>query len=56
VAEGVETQLVWDHLLDAGCDVVQGYFLSKPVPAAAMRTWLSVRATRRSRPTVVAAS
>jgi diguanylate cyclase (GGDEF)-like protein len=56
VAEGVETQLVWDHLLDAGCDVVQGYFLSRPVAAAAMRTWLSVRASRRSRVEAVAAS
>lgn len=37
VAEGVESidQLV--HLKTAGCDEVQGYFVSRPVPAAAAR-------------------
>lgn len=34
VAEGVETQEVWDKLQELGCDLAQGYFLSKPVPAA----------------------
>jgi len=31
VAEGVETQADWDVLKVAGCDVVQGYFISKPL-------------------------
>ena len=34
IAEGVETQGVWDELADLGCDYAQGYFVSKPVPAA----------------------
>ena len=34
VAEGVETQEVWDKLQELGCDLAQGYFLSKPVPPA----------------------
>lgn len=34
VAEGVETQEVWDKLQELGCDIAQGYFLSKPLPAA----------------------
>lgn len=34
VAEGVETQEVWDKLEELGCDLAQGYFLSKPVPPA----------------------
>jgi diguanylate cyclase (GGDEF)-like protein len=32
VAEGVETQEQLDRLRDAGCDKVQGYLLSRPVP------------------------
>jgi diguanylate cyclase (GGDEF)-like protein len=34
VAEGVETQEAWDELRRAGCDMVQGYLISRPVPAA----------------------
>jgi diguanylate cyclase len=34
VAEGVETQLQVDYLRKRGCDELQGYFYSKPVPAA----------------------
>jgi diguanylate cyclase (GGDEF)-like protein len=33
VAEGVETAEAWDALASLGCDYVQGYFLSKPLPA-----------------------
>jgi len=32
VAEGVETQTNLDYLLACGCDEVQGFFLSKPLP------------------------
>ncbi len=39
VAEGVETQEVWDHLQAWGCDIVQGYFVSRPLP----QTEFSVR-------------
>jgi EAL domain-containing protein (putative c-di-GMP-specific phosphodiesterase class I) len=31
VAEGVETQADWDTVEELGCDVVQGYFVSKPI-------------------------
>lgn len=31
-AEGVEELNQWDYLLDHGCDHVQGYLFSKPVP------------------------
>ena len=40
VAEGVESQLAWNRLVSLGCDVAQGYFLSRPVPAADMSRWL----------------
>jgi len=36
VAEGVETQAQLDFLAAAGCTTIQGYLLSRPVPAAAM--------------------
>jgi EAL domain-containing protein (putative c-di-GMP-specific phosphodiesterase class I) len=33
VAEGVETQEDWDLLRQLGCDLAQGYFIAKPMPA-----------------------
>jgi len=33
VAEGVETEGQLELLRDAGCDVVQGFYFSRPVPA-----------------------
>ena len=33
VAEGVETQSQLDTLKKMGCNVIQGYYFSKPVPA-----------------------
>lgn len=32
VAEGVETKEQYLYLKDSGCDVIQGYYFSKPVP------------------------
>jgi diguanylate cyclase (GGDEF)-like protein len=43
VAEGVETEAVWDQLAQLGCDVAQGYYLSRPLPAATLTEWLSAR-------------
>ena len=40
VAEGVETQAVWDKLRDLGCDSAQGYFMSKPLPAEKLIEWM----------------
>ncbi len=39
VAEGVETQEVWDHLQAWGCDIVQGYFVSRPLPQTEFSVW-----------------
>lgn len=35
VAEGVETEAQKDHLLAAGCDTLQGYLYSPPIPVEA---------------------
>tara|TARA_B100000446_G_scaffold38056_3_gene33403 strand:+ start:2514 stop:4565 length:2052 start_codon:yes stop_codon:yes gene_type:complete len=40
VAECVETQAQLDFLQEQGCDLVQGYFLHKPLPAAQFRDLL----------------
>ncbi len=39
VAEGAETQEDWDLLAALGLDLVQGYFVSKPMPAEAVPGW-----------------
>jgi diguanylate cyclase (GGDEF)-like protein len=40
VAEGVETEAVLEHLIDVGCDVVQGFLLGRPMPSAALAGWM----------------
>jgi diguanylate cyclase (GGDEF)-like protein/PAS domain S-box-containing protein/excisionase family DNA binding protein len=40
VAEGVEDRQTWDLLAGLGCDVVQGYYVSRPLPALAFARWL----------------
>jgi EAL domain-containing protein (putative c-di-GMP-specific phosphodiesterase class I) len=40
VAEGVEDLATWNVLASLGCDVVQGYFLSRPLPADELVRWL----------------
>jgi diguanylate cyclase (GGDEF)-like protein len=43
VAEGVETHVAYTELARLGCDQAQGYFMSRPVPAAELDHWLSNR-------------
>jgi EAL domain-containing protein (putative c-di-GMP-specific phosphodiesterase class I) len=43
VAEGVESEGTWERLRALGCTAVQGYYLSRPVPAPELRTWLDER-------------
>jgi diguanylate cyclase (GGDEF)-like protein len=40
VAEGVETEAEFEHLRRLGCDSVQGYYVSRPVPAEQFLQWL----------------
>lgn len=39
VAEGIETPEVWAALLRLGCDIAQGYFISRPMPASSVAAW-----------------
>jgi EAL domain-containing protein (putative c-di-GMP-specific phosphodiesterase class I) len=43
VAEGVETAEALTLLANNGCDFVQGYFISRPVPAPKLLEWLRSR-------------
>jgi EAL domain-containing protein (putative c-di-GMP-specific phosphodiesterase class I) len=40
VAEGAETRAHWDLLQLLGCDIVQGYFIARPMAAADFETWI----------------
>lgn len=40
VAEGVETEEAMEQLKLLGCDVAQGYHMSRPVPAEKLNEWL----------------
>jgi len=40
VAEGVETREQLNFMREHGCDAMQGYFLSKPLPADQFESFL----------------
>ncbi len=40
IAEGVETQAQKDFMIENECDLMQGYFFSKPIPASEMEVLL----------------
>ncbi len=40
VAEGVEDLATWDKLLPLGCDVIQGYFVSRPIRGDQVTQWM----------------
>lgn len=41
VAEGIENEATWDMLQTMGCDLAQGYYISKPMDADALLKWLA---------------
>jgi diguanylate cyclase (GGDEF)-like protein len=43
VAEGVETEAILRDLGALSCDVAQGFFLSRPLPAEQLDAWLAAR-------------
>jgi EAL domain-containing protein (putative c-di-GMP-specific phosphodiesterase class I) len=42
VAEGVENQATWALLKQMGCDLIQGYYVSRPIAAEALPAWLTL--------------
>jgi len=52
VAEGVEEARALALLRSWGCDVIQGYYISRPVPAAEFEAWME----RQSQPVLEALS
>ena len=39
-AEGVESKEVMDKLHSYGCDIIQGYYISKPISASDFTQWM----------------
>ncbi len=48
VAEGAEDQADWDFLRASGCAMVQGFFVSRPMPGPEMPDWAAAWAQRYS--------
>jgi len=43
VAEGVEDSEDWELVQRTGCDLAQGYFIARPMPAAELAGWVAAR-------------
>ena len=43
VAEGIQTKKTWDMLIDMGCDIAQGYFISPPLNVEDFEQWFKTR-------------
>ncbi len=40
LAEGVEDRVDWDFVRMSDCDLAQGYFIARPMPAADLPSWI----------------
>ena len=49
IAEGVEDATTWSLLKELGCDAGQGFYLSRPVPAAELEIWFEQSRWRPAR-------
>jgi EAL domain-containing protein (putative c-di-GMP-specific phosphodiesterase class I) len=47
IAEGVEDEGTLERLASLGCDLIQGYFISRPLPADAFTAWMLDRIPSR---------
>jgi EAL domain-containing protein (putative c-di-GMP-specific phosphodiesterase class I) len=52
VAEGIETEDDWHLLREIGCDLGQGWFIARPMPAGRLPAWLDDWESRRTLLTV----
>ncbi|SEF85943.1 diguanylate cyclase (GGDEF) domain-containing protein [Eubacterium ruminantium] len=48
IAEGVETEEQLHILKNMGCDIIQGYYFSKPVPAEDFKTFIEKELSRQN--------
>jgi len=48
VAEGIETELVWNMLRSYGCDQGQGFLMSQPIPADQLEKWLKMNLQKQA--------
>jgi EAL domain-containing protein (putative c-di-GMP-specific phosphodiesterase class I) len=48
VAEGIEDEADWRHLRSLGCDVAQGFFIGRPMPASQIKAWALSWEARRA--------
>ena len=48
VAEGVESHQAWTRLTELGCDLAQGFYVSRPLPAADLGRLLRERAAAQA--------
>ena len=53
VAEGVEDQQTFEILNDMGCDIVQGFYIARPMPAEQIIPWLKGRDKNSERESVL---
>jgi len=49
VAEGIETPEVWAALLRLGCDLAQGYYISRPMPVDFVADWTRTQRAQLAR-------
>ncbi|MBI4967270.1 MAG: EAL domain-containing response regulator [Rhodospirillales bacterium] len=47
VAEGIECEACYLKLIDIGCDIGQGYFIGRPMPASELPRWASAWKKRK---------
>jgi diguanylate cyclase (GGDEF)-like protein len=50
VAEGVESEATYNRLASLGCDMVQGFLISRPMPQEQLLGWLDRHAAEESSP------
>ena len=43
VAEGVETEAVFDQLAELNCDAAQGYYICRPASVQDTQAWIAAR-------------
>jgi EAL domain-containing protein (putative c-di-GMP-specific phosphodiesterase class I) len=48
VAEGVETESVFEQLGELNCDAAQGYFISRPAPVGHVLEWIARREVQQA--------